>query len=65
MHFEALIREKFDICEQIWGGTLRLGLGVVKFSGAIVDANETYLACYAFLMRRAIFVSNAFNVNCQ
>jgi len=50
MHFEALFREKFDICEQIWGGTFSLGLGVENISGAIVDANETYISRYAFLM---------------
>jgi len=48
MPFEALFREKFDICEQIQGGTCRLGLGVQKFSGAIVDANESYISNYAF-----------------
>ena len=65
MPFEALFREKFDICEQIWRGTFRMGLGIEKFSAAIVDANEVYISHYAFLMYWAIFISNAFNVNCQ
>jgi hypothetical protein len=50
MSFEALFRDKFDICEQIWGGTFRLGLGVEKVSGANVDANKTYMSHYAFFL---------------
>jgi hypothetical protein len=36
MPFEVLFREKFDICEQIWGGTFRLCLGVEKVSALIL-----------------------------
>jgi hypothetical protein len=36
MAFEALFREKFDICEQMWGGTFRVGHGVEKVSAAIL-----------------------------
>ena len=90
MTFEALFREKFDICEQIQGGTFRLGLGgtfslglggtfrlglggtfrlglggtfslglggtfslglgAEKVSGATVDATETCLSHFPFLM---------------
>jgi len=59
MHFEALFREKFDICEQVQGGTLRFGLGVEKVSDAIVDANETYVSRYAFFN-----VTGNFHIKC-